>query len=299
MTVSRIDIKTGFGCNNRCVFCVQGDKRDEYGDKTTDELKALLKEGRQDADQVVFTGGEVTIRKDLPALVAEARGLGFRVIQIQTNGRMLSSNTFLDQLIEAGATEFSPAIHGPIDVIHDAQTRVPNSFRQTVKGVRNVKERGYPVLINAVITRMNMPYLPAMARLFVKLEVDQFQLAFVHALGTAGQNFEAVVPRLSLAAPFIRQALAIGRNAGMRCMTEAVPLCFLGPYTDLAAEWIIPRTKIFDANRVVEDFTEARLAHGKLKGEPCTRCKLNDKCEGPWREYPERFGWDEFKPITG
>lgn len=57
----RTDLKTGFSCNNRCAFCVQGEKRSEYTDKSTDEVKALLAQGREDADGVVFTGGEVTI----------------------------------------------------------------------------------------------------------------------------------------------------------------------------------------------------------------------------------------------
>ena len=35
MSVRRIDVKVGFQCNNRCRFCVQGDKRDECDDKST------------------------------------------------------------------------------------------------------------------------------------------------------------------------------------------------------------------------------------------------------------------------
>ena len=39
----RVDIKTGWNCNNRCLFCVQGDKRSLYGNKTTEEVKSSLK----------------------------------------------------------------------------------------------------------------------------------------------------------------------------------------------------------------------------------------------------------------
>jgi MoaA/NifB/PqqE/SkfB family radical SAM enzyme len=294
----RIDVKAGFSCNNRCRFCVQGDKRFQHPDRSTEEVKALLAEGRKDADELVFTGGEVTIRPDMAELVAHARELGYRVIQIQTNGRMLSYLPFVKQLVAAGATEFSPALHGPNAAIHDALTRAPHSFRQTVKGVRNVKELGKPVIINSVITRANYQHLPEMAELFVALGVDQFQLAFVHALGSAGADFDQVVPRLSEVRPFVHRALAIGVRAGVRCMTEAIPLCFLGGIEHLAAEWIIPRTKIFDAGRIVDDYTEFRLAEGKAKGEVCRRCVHEPRCEGPWREYPEHFGWDEIEPVT-
>ena len=40
------------------------------------------------------------------------------------------------------------------------------------------------------------------------------------------------------------------------------------------------------------------VAEGKAHGEPCARCAERPRCEGPWREYPARFGWDEFVPIA-
>lgn len=295
--IRRIDVKTGFQCNNRCRFCVQGDKRFEHPDRSTAEVKELLERGRADADEVVFTGGEVTIRDDLPELVSHARELGFRIIQLQTNGRMLSHRPTLEALVAAGATEVSPAIHGPNDAIHDALTQAPGSFRQTVRGIRHAKSLGLPVIINSVITQQNVPHLPAMAELFVALDAAQFQFAFVHPLGTAARHFEEIVPRLSDVSPQVLRALAVGIGAGVRCMTEAVPLCFLPGHEELAAEAIMPRTKIFDAQMVVEDYTELRQQEGKAKGPPCQQCRLDDRCEGPWREYPEHYGWDEFEPV--
>ena len=109
---ARIDLKLGFSCNNRCRFCVQGDKRARLPELTTAEAVARLAEARAHAEDLVFTGGEVTIRRDLPELVAEARRLGFRRIQIQTNGRALAYGATLARLVAAGATEFSPALHG-------------------------------------------------------------------------------------------------------------------------------------------------------------------------------------------
>jgi len=294
---SRVDIKTGFSCNNRCLFCVQGEKRHEYGDKSFDELLSVLDEAREYADQIVFTGGEVTIRKDLPDLVRHARDIGFSLIQIQTNGRMLAVEAALDRLIDAGATEFSPAVHGPDAATHDALTQAPGSFRQTIKGIRNVKARGLPVLLNSVITRANYRALPAMARMFVKLGVDQYQFAFVHPLGSAGARFEEVVPRLSAAAVFALRALESGRAAGVRCMTEAIPRCFLPGYESFAAEWHIPRTRIFDAEWVIEDYTQQRWSHGKVHGPPCRGCAWERMCEGPWSEYPAHYGWDEFRRV--
>jgi len=245
----------------------------------------------------VLTGGEVTIRRDLPELVAHAHALGFRVIQLQTNGRVLSKQRALDRLVEAGVTEISPAIHGPTAAVHDALTGSPGSFRQTVLGIRNARAMGIHVLVNSVITKANHHLLPHLAALLVGLRVTQFQLAFVHALGSAADNFDEIVPRLSDTAPGVHKALAIAQTAGIRAMTEAIPLCFLPGLEHFAAEWIIPETRIVDATWTVEDYTDVRRNQGKAKGPPCASCLHKDTCEGPWREYPEHFGWDEFIAV--
>ena len=293
----RLDLKVGWSCNNRCTFCVQGDKRDRFADRDTQTLFAMLEEGRPAATDLVLTGGEPSIRRDLPAVIARARALGYGRIQLQTNGRMLCNAERLDALIDAGLTEVSPALHGPDPATHDALTRARGSFRQTVRGIRNARARGLPVVLNSVVVQANVGLLPAMARLFVALDVASFQLAFVHALGTAGDDIEAVMPRLSRATAPILRALAIGRAAGVPCWTEAVPLCFLPGFERHASEPRIPRTRIVDADRVVPDYTVARRQHGKSKGPPCARCALDAVCEGPWREYPETYGWSEFQPV--
>lgn len=294
----RIDLKLGFSCNNRCRFCVQGDKRHRVGDLDTASLEQRLEEGRAYADGVVFTGGEVTVRRDLPALVAFARDLGYHTIQIQTNGRMLAYPKLCESLIAAGANEFSPALHGHTAELHDYLTRAKGSFRQTVQGIRNLVSLGQPVITNSVITRSSYRHLPELAELLVRLGVDQFQLAFVHPLGAAADHFHQIVPRLALVAAPVAQGLDIGAAAGVRCMTEAIPPCFLPGREHHVAERIMPETRVYDAQIVVESYREYRQTEGKTKGPPCPSCVWNAQCEGPWREYPEHYGWDEFQPVT-
>ncbi len=294
----RIDVKVGFACNNHCHFCVQGDKRARYAPRSTEELRAVLRDERARVRSVVFTGGEPTVRRDLPALVAYARELGYERIQIQSNGRMFAHLGYARRLVECGANEFSPALHGHVAALHDYLTASPGSFAQTVTGIRNLKALVQVILTNTVVTRSNYRHLPEIARLLVALGVDQFQLAFVHPVGTAGAEFDRVVPRMELAAPYIAAGLRVGAEAGRRAMTEAVPPCFLPGWESYVAERIIPRTAIYDAEAVIADYTRYRLDEGKLKGPDCPRCVHFAACEGPWREYPERFGWEEFRPVA-
>ena len=293
----RLDVKVGFACNNRCRFCVQGMKRERYGRRELAEIIEFMEKNRG-RDGVVFTGGEPTLHPDILEIVGKARELGYRSIQIQTNGRMFSYAKFCQDVIAAGATEVSPALHGHIAALHDYLTTVPGSFDQTVAGIKNLKKMGVLTVTNTVITRSNFRHLPELAELLVSLGVDQYQLAFVHPVGSAGKdrNFASIVPRFELLEPYLKRALDVGIREGRVVMTEAVPYCFMKGYEQYIGERIMPSTKIFDAEGVIEEYREYRRTEGKSKGPPCEECDLEEQCEGPWREYPERFGWSEFRP---
>ncbi len=293
----RLDLKVGFACNNRCRFCVQGMKRERFGRRELPEIIEILEKNRG-RDGVVFTGGEPSLHPGILEMVRKARDLGYRSIQIQTNGRMFSYKKFCQDVIAAGATEVSPALHGHRAELHDHLTTVPGSFDQTVAGVKNLKELGVLLVTNTVITRSNFRHLPELAELLVALGVDQYQLAFVHPVGSAGvdRNFASVVPRFELLQPYLKRALDVGIKAGRVVMTEAVPYCFMEGYEQYIGERIMPSTKIFDAEGVIDEYRDYRLVEGKAKGPPCQECALKQECEGPWREYPDRYGWSEFRP---
>jgi MoaA/NifB/PqqE/SkfB family radical SAM enzyme len=296
--MKRADVKIGFGCNNHCQFCVQGDKRNFCFHKEREEVESSLNEAYQTGNEgVVFTGGEPTLHPDFLDLVKTAKKLGFKEIQIQTNGRMFAYNDFCLQTIKAGANQFSPALHGHNAQTHDFLTGVKGSFKQTVQGIQNLKNLNQYILTNTVITSKNAKYLPEIARLLVDLGVNQFQFAFIHIAGTAKKNKDWIVPKKSEIMKYVKEGLDIGIKAGKKVMTEAIPYCLMAGYEDYIAEKVIPPSIVYDAGFVVEDYGEYRRNQGKAKGPNCQRCKYFEVCEGPWKEYPEIYGWDEFRPV--
>lgn len=295
---ARADIKVGFACNNHCVFCAQGQKRTACKSIPLDVLRERLALARAQASTVVLTGGEPTLYKHLLALVRAARELGYTRVQIQTNGRMLSYATTLQGLVAAGANEFSPSLHSSTAEIHDALTGAPGSFRQSVEGILNVLRAHQSLVTNSVITRQNLADLPRLVQLLGRMGVRQAQLAFVHPVGTALEQFDTVVPRLPDVVAPLREARQIARRHGLRLMTEAIPWCFLPGMEDLCVEEMIPQTTVVDLNGRVESYSSWRVTEGKAHGPPCEICMMRPRCEGPWREYPEKHGWSEFLPIT-
>lgn len=293
--MKRIDIKISFKCNNCCKFCVQGSKREFCPDKTSGEIKTILRTSKDNYGEIIFTGGEPTIRADVIELVSYAKNLGYK-IQIQTNGRMFAYKDFCMNMIKAGADTFAISIHGHNAKLHDYLTGAKGSFKQSVRGVENLLSFGKIVVTNTVINKLNFHFLPKIANFLIDLGLPQYQFAFPHILGSALTNRDWIVPRKKEVISYVKRGLEIGIKRKRIPKIEAIPYCLLDGYEDCITDIDIPETKIFGIE-MTENFNRWRKEEGKLKGPRCKECKYFLCCEGPWREYPQYYGWDEFIPV--
>ncbi|MFH1540017.1 MAG: radical SAM protein [bacterium] len=299
VNTKRIDLKLGYTCNNNCLHCVIADRRGKYQDLTTSEVFEWLDESAEKGfNDVVLTGGEVTIRKDILDVITHAYDLGF-MVNIQSNGRMFCYKKFCEEVVAAarGRVGFTLALLSNEEQIHNALTR-SNSHAQIVKGIRNLIEMGLGVGLNTVVTKLNYRTFPTLAQLAVAMGIKNYNYAFVHCTGNAGLNIDIVLPRKSDVSPYIKQGLQIGIDAGLNPTAEAYPACFLrGGYEHCTSEKFTPFVKLIDQPLVIEDFNTVRKTTEKTKGPMCARCLFNPLCEGPWYQYVDYYGWDEFIPI--
>lgn len=299
-TLNRMDLKLGYTCNNNCLHCVVGDRRGQYKDRTTEEVKEILTTSHEEYNDVVLTGGEVTIRPDILEIIRHAASLNY-IINIQSNARMFSYLKFCREVQDAAAgarIAFTLALLSSEEEIHNALTS-SKSYKQVVSGISNLIEMGMEVNTNTVVTKINYRTLPATARLLIAMGINSYQFAFVHVCGNAEKNIDIILPRKSDAAPFIREGLQVGIDNNTRGVVEAFPYCFLrGGYEAYVTEKFTPdKVKLVDKPMVIDDFTTRRITIEKSKGPNCGRCLYYRFCEGPWIQYPAFYGWDEFIPI--
>jgi pyruvate-formate lyase-activating enzyme len=134
-----LTIETGIRCNNLCNHCPQGVIRRSgriLAEPSTQDLEIRLQQGREAGyESVAFSGGEPTIRRDLPDLASASRRFGYSHVSITTNGRMLSYPGLVRKLIDSGVDGFTVSLHGPDAAVHDTLTGTPGSFGQAVEGL--------------------------------------------------------------------------------------------------------------------------------------------------------------------
>ena len=92
------------GCNLRCPFCHNAPLVLERPDPVMveEEFLAFLKKRRGLLDGVCITGGEPTLRKDLPEFIDKIRNLGY-LVKLDTNG---SNPNMLRRLIDEGKVDY-------------------------------------------------------------------------------------------------------------------------------------------------------------------------------------------------
>jgi radical SAM protein with 4Fe4S-binding SPASM domain len=154
----RMDLAITYRCNNDCAHCYNGRSR-EYPELSTKDWQEILDRCWEiGIPHVVFTGGEPTLREDLPELIAHAEHNG-QITGLNTNGRRLSSPEYVERLVSAGLDHVQITLESHDSVIHDEMVRTNGAWKQTVAGVRNVLETPLYVMTNTTMLKNNSPSL--------------------------------------------------------------------------------------------------------------------------------------------
>jgi len=141
-----LEIIIGWECNNNCMFCSNPEMKKIFDSKNTEKMDVsmikikLSKYNPKEIKTLIFVGGEPTISKNLFELINFSIHLGFQKIFLMTNGRMLSNKSFFKKLLKYPQIELGISIHGHNSEIHDSLTRTEGSFKQTIKGMNNLKK---------------------------------------------------------------------------------------------------------------------------------------------------------------
>jgi MoaA/NifB/PqqE/SkfB family radical SAM enzyme len=177
---------------------------------------------------VIFTGSEITLRRDLPELAAEARRHGFEHVRIQTHGMRLADENYCRTLVDAGVDEYFVSVTAADAATHDAITEVPGSFEKTLRGLRNLDSfEGVVTLTNTVITKRSYHHLPRVVDLLGDLR-RLVQMDFWGYWPMSETDEKDLVVSHVETLPFLRQAIARARSLGRAVEVKNFPECLLG-----------------------------------------------------------------------
>jgi radical SAM protein with 4Fe4S-binding SPASM domain len=150
----RVELALTYRCNNLCYFCLADcAKNDVKIEMDTVQWKKIIdKLINVGVPQIVFTGGEATLRNDLLELI---RYCSNRVmVGLLTNGRLLSLE-YCRSLIEAGLNYAKISIESDDYCVHDRMTSIEGSWNETWEGLKNALKTGLFVIPNTTLLKEN------------------------------------------------------------------------------------------------------------------------------------------------
>ncbi len=182
-----------YRCPLHCAFCYNPlDYARHDRELDTLQWQRVLTEARAlGAAQLGFSGGEPLLRDDLEALVAHARGLGFYTNLI-TSGVGLT-DARLGALREAGLDHIQLSFQDSTREMNDflSSTRT-FALKQRVASL--IKAHGYPMVLNCVLHRYNLPHVGAIIEMALEMGAEYLELANTQYYGWAWENRLALMP---------------------------------------------------------------------------------------------------------
>lgn len=142
--------------------------------------------------QVHLSGGEPAARRDLATLVEAARNAGLYTNLI-TSGIGLNDRRLAD-LRAAGLDHVQLSLQGVTAEIADRIGGYKGGFDRKMHVAERIREIGFPLTLNAVMHRENLPDLEATIEMALRLSARRIEIACVQFQGWALQNRAALQP---------------------------------------------------------------------------------------------------------
>jgi len=164
------DISLTGKCNLHCDYCFYAHEMHDRPDLSQKEwLTFFDKLGRLGVRSLTLSGGEVFIRNDLFELIDS-------IIERRMSYSILSNGTLVDKKLISRLMEkkrrlrlnsIQVSLDGSCTEIHD-KSRGKGSFERAIRGLRLLKEAGFPVTSRVTINRHNVDDLDNIARLLLE-----------------------------------------------------------------------------------------------------------------------------------
>ncbi len=298
-------------CNNNCIFC-SNPKFEK--DLDVDEIKDIIYNYKKSGkiNQIIITGGEPTLHKNLTEVILFANSLGFDT-KMMTNAILLSDNEFVKKIKDAKLHHINISIHTHRREDYKTLSNTDNIL-QVLKGIHNCILNDFEVNFNITLNSINKDYLSKLIGFLIQnfpsvnhYVFNNLDIGFSDKKhqSMAGVNF-SIIAKLSEIELELNKSLELLEQNNKTFRVERVPLCYMGRFKDCSTETrrIVKEqdyrcTFIQDKGKenILDLKINSFLSERKYKNNNCQKCSLYDICSGIDIDYYNKFGDFELSPV--
>jgi hypothetical protein len=267
----------------------------------TMELERFVEDAtaRNAGSRPLLSGGEPTLRADLPRLieiVAQACARIGETAGLRSDGAALGERRVLRGLMERGLGRLRIPFHSARADAHDWLAGWPGALRAAAAALKAAAALALPAEAELALCRPTARGLSETVELLARLSVERVLFRVPRLRFALREEAIAVAPRLPLLGASLEEAVAAAERHRLAWSVTGVPPCALprlppGRLNDHSVAELLPAGAAWDALRPA--FATPPRASG------CPRCPGAPLCEGAPADLVERFGWPEILALRG
>ncbi|MBK9261562.1 MAG: radical SAM protein [Polyangiaceae bacterium] len=289
-----LDVVLGYDCNLACTYCTITQEMRLRALPTERVAREIDRAASRGFREVAFTGGEPTIRNDLPTLVKYAKKRGFVDVKVASNGLRYAHMPYLEMLANAGVNQFHVSMHAFTDDAYEATVQRMETAALRRQAIANLVERNLNPVADLILKEDTYRDVRAWVLALAEQGVKQFRLWLVSLTDGNAKNTHQL-PRLPLVAEKVREALDVARTSGLDVRSLHIPRCFLSGYEEHVHHPGADLVTVVTPDDVF-DLKDSRLSGG-VKPSGCSGCKFYDVCPGLRADYIALHGGDEPRAV--
>jgi radical SAM protein with 4Fe4S-binding SPASM domain len=236
----RMDLALTYRCNNNCSFCYTGGPRQVPELDTANWRKIIDKLWENGVPQIVFTGGEPTLRPDLVELIDSSQEF---VTGLVTNGRTLAGLAADLNRVSLDYVQVSWESHLP--EVHDRMVGVDGAWRETRDSITAALGLGMSVITNTTLTKDNLELFPETVRAGAALGLKMMACNTLICSGRVTRNRKDAEVPLEDLKRVLAKAVTAAKEVGVKlewysptCYRQLNPIEFgFGPKSCSAAQY--------------------------------------------------------------
>ena len=226
-------------CDIACPVCFAGAGRQGTDASLADIdgwLDTLAEAGGR--VHIQLSGGEPTVRDDLPEIIARIRSKGFGFVQLNTNGiRLASDPAYLRAIVDAGLDCVFLQFDGVSDDVH-RRLRGATLMHVKAKAIRNCGEAGVGVvLVPTLVPGVNTHQIGDIVE-FAKSEMPVVRAVHFQPVSYFGRAPRVPTDADRITLPEVMEAL-VAHEAGSIRLSDFNPGSAENPYCSFSGRFFV------------------------------------------------------------
>lgn len=297
-SITEVLVRMTGRCNQKCPFCSAPPPGGEPSIAVLNRLLDALCTVAPKAT-MTLTGGEPTLRKDLPEFVERALGASKDlIIEVQTNAVRLADMERAKQYRPSPRLRFFISLHSMDPEVYDQCTGTKGMLDRALQGISNLQELGHKIILSYVANQWNAPKMVDWVEKVAAKFTHENTLAIHFSIMMCPEHRPGatdILVRYEDLANYLEKAyeksveLGLDPEPLLSSSHAAIPACFL------SEKYHQENVQSFVVESQRQD--EGNFAEGWVKSPECSQCCMTGRCFGVPKGYADHFGIDSLKPI--